>query len=142
MLNQTPIRGQRIGNAATSLGDEAALDLSDVLAEPFIVMRSDHQDALSAGLAVSEYAPAGKSAEEICSLWQMGRDPAESRSDCRRAAHHRRPRGVAGLHVRDVLADPGENGCDRFLKRLVAINAMTPPARPLQPVKRERVVCS
>ena len=70
MLNQTPIRGQRIGNAATSLGDEAALDLSDVLAEPFIVMRNDHQDALSAGLAVSEYAPAGKSAEEIRSLWQ------------------------------------------------------------------------
>jgi len=30
VLNQTPIRGQRIGNAATSLGDEAALDLSDV----------------------------------------------------------------------------------------------------------------
>jgi chromosome partitioning protein len=70
VLNQTPIRGQRIGNAATSLGDEAALDLSDVLAEPFIVMRNDHQDALSAGLAVSEYAPAGKSAEEIRSLWQ------------------------------------------------------------------------
>jgi chromosome partitioning protein len=70
VLNQTPIRGQRIGNAASSLGDEAALDLSDVLAQPFIVMRNDHQDALSAGLAVGEYAPAGKSAEEIRSLWQ------------------------------------------------------------------------
>jgi chromosome partitioning protein len=70
VLNQTPIRGQRIGNAASSLGDEAALDLSDVLAQPFIVMRNDHQDALSAGLAVSEFAPAGKSAEEISSLWQ------------------------------------------------------------------------
>jgi len=69
VLNQTPIRGQRIGNAANSLGDEAALDLADVLARPFIVMRNDHQDALSAGLAVSEYAPAGKSAEEISSLW-------------------------------------------------------------------------
>jgi chromosome partitioning protein len=70
VLNQTPIRGQRIGNAASSLGDEAALDLSDVLAQPFIVMRNDHQDALSAGLAVSEFAPAGKSAEEVRSLWQ------------------------------------------------------------------------
>lgn len=70
VLNQTPIRGQRIGNAASSLGDEAALDLSDVLAQPFIVMRNDHQDALSAGLAVSEFAPTGKSAEEIRSLWQ------------------------------------------------------------------------
>ena len=70
ILNQTPIRGQRVGNAATALGDEAALDLSDVLAQPFIVMRNDHQDALSAGLAVSEYAPTGKSAEEIRGLWQ------------------------------------------------------------------------
>jgi chromosome partitioning protein len=70
VLNQTPIRGQRIGNAATSLGDEAALELSEVLAQPFIVMRNDHQDALSAGLAVSEYAPSGKSADEIRGLWQ------------------------------------------------------------------------
>ena len=33
VLNQTPIRGQRINNAATTLGDEAALDLADVLAQ-------------------------------------------------------------------------------------------------------------
>ena len=33
-------------------------------------MRNDHQDALSAGLAVSEYAPGGKSADEIRGLWQ------------------------------------------------------------------------
>jgi chromosome partitioning protein len=70
VLNQTPIRGQHIGNAASSLGEEAALDLADVLAQPFIVMRNDHQDALSAGLAVNEYAAAGKSAEEIRGLWQ------------------------------------------------------------------------
>jgi chromosome partitioning protein len=70
VLNQTPIRGQRINNAATALGDEAALDIADVVAQPFIVMRNDHQDALSAGLAVSEYAPAGKSADEVRGLWQ------------------------------------------------------------------------
>ena len=70
VLNQTPIRGQRINNAATALSDKAALDMSDVLAKPFIVMRNDHQDALSAGLAVSEYAPTGKSADEVRSLWQ------------------------------------------------------------------------
>ena len=69
-LNQTPIRGQRIGNAAAALGDDAALELSEVLARPFIVMRNDHQDALSAGLAVSEFAPASKSAEEVRGLWQ------------------------------------------------------------------------
>ena len=70
VLNQTPIRGQRIANAATALGEEAALDIADVVARPFIVMRNDHQDALSAGLAVSEYAPTGKSAEEIRGLWR------------------------------------------------------------------------
>jgi chromosome partitioning protein len=70
VLNQTPIRGRRVGNAATTLGDEAALDLGDVLAQPYVVMRNDHQDALGAGLAVCEYAPAGKSAEEIRGLWK------------------------------------------------------------------------
>src|SRR3954452_17084092 len=70
ILNQTPIRGQRLTSAATTLGDEAALDMAEVIAKPFIVMRNDHQDALSAGLAVNEYAPASKAAEEICGLWQ------------------------------------------------------------------------
>jgi chromosome partitioning protein len=70
VLNQTPIRGQRINNAATALSDEAALDIANVLAQPFIVMRNDHQDALSAGLAVTEYAPTGKSADEVRGLWQ------------------------------------------------------------------------
>jgi len=70
ILNQTPIRGTRLANAETALSDEAARDIADVVARPFIVMRNDHQDALSAGLAVGEYAPAGKSAEEIRGLWQ------------------------------------------------------------------------
>ena len=70
ILNQTPMRGTRIGNAATTLGEQAALELADVLAQPFIVMRNDHQDALAAGLGVSEYAPTGKSAAEIRELWQ------------------------------------------------------------------------
>ena len=68
VLNQTPIRGQRINNAAGTLG-ESALDVPDAVAQPFIVMRNDHQDAMRAGLAVSEYAPGGKSAEEIRGLW-------------------------------------------------------------------------
>ena len=69
ILNQTPIRSQRNNFAADAIGDAAARDLADVLARPFIVMRNDHQDALSAGLAVSEYAPASKSTEEIRRLW-------------------------------------------------------------------------
>jgi chromosome partitioning protein len=70
VLNQAPIRGRRIDDAAGQLGNEAARDLVDVLARPFIVMRNDHQDALAAGLAVSEFAPSGKSADEIRSLWR------------------------------------------------------------------------
>jgi chromosome partitioning protein len=70
VLNQAPIRGQRITNAANILGGDGALDLSGILAQPFIAMRNDHQDALSAGLAVSEYAPQSKSTDEVRSLWQ------------------------------------------------------------------------
>jgi len=70
VLNQTPIRGQRMANAANTLVGDGALDLTRVLAQPFIAMRNDHQDALSAGLAVSEYAPQSKSADEVRSLWQ------------------------------------------------------------------------
>jgi chromosome partitioning protein len=69
ILNQTPIRGQRLNSAAATLSDEAALDPDGIVAKPFIVMRNDHQDALSAGLAVNEYAPGSKSAEEISALW-------------------------------------------------------------------------
>jgi chromosome partitioning protein len=77
VLNQTPLRGRRIDDAATALGDDAPFDLAGVLAQPFIVMRTDHQDALAAGLGVGEYAPSGKSAEEIRGLWQW----AEARLD-------------------------------------------------------------
>jgi chromosome partitioning protein len=70
VLNQTAVRGQRIDNAATALADHAARDLADVLAKPFIGLRNDHQDALGAGLAVGEYAPASKSADEIGALWR------------------------------------------------------------------------
>jgi chromosome partitioning protein len=70
VLNQTPIRGRRIDNAAFALGEGTAREMGDVLAQPFIAMRNDHQDALAAGLAVSEYEPTGKSAAEIASLWQ------------------------------------------------------------------------
>jgi chromosome partitioning protein len=70
ILNQTPIRGQRLSHATATLCDEEALDIAGVLARPFIVMRNDHQDALSAGLAVSEYAPTGKSDDEIRGLWR------------------------------------------------------------------------
>jgi hypothetical protein len=46
------------------------LKIADVLALPAIVLRNDHQDALGVGLGVTEFAPCGKSAEEIRGLWQ------------------------------------------------------------------------
>ena len=70
ILNQTPIRGQRVSNAAIVLGDELSDDLASVVAQPYVVMRNDHQDAFGLGLAVIEFAPSGKSAEEIRGLWQ------------------------------------------------------------------------
>jgi chromosome partitioning protein len=77
VLNQTPIRGQRIDQAADTLSEEASLDLADVLARPLIAMRNDHQDAMARGLAVSEIAPNSKSSEEIRGLWRW----IESRLD-------------------------------------------------------------
>jgi chromosome partitioning protein len=71
VLNQTPARGyHRVSDATLGLDQRAPPDLCEVLAQPFIVMRNDHQDALAAGLAVGEYAPTGKSAVEIGKLWQ------------------------------------------------------------------------
>ena len=71
ILNQTPIRGgHRISDATAVLDGEAPRDIADVLAQPFVVMRNDHQDALAAGLAVTEYARFGKSADEIRDLWK------------------------------------------------------------------------
>lgn len=46
VLNQTPIRGQRIDNAANALAEEAVLDLGDVLAR-----RADRDAQRSPGLA-------------------------------------------------------------------------------------------
>ncbi len=71
VLNQTPIRAAaRLAGAENALGDEAALEAAEIVAKPFIVMRNDYQDALSAGLAVCEFAPGGKSAQEVRALWQ------------------------------------------------------------------------
>jgi len=64
ILNQTPPRGGRLSEAATSLNSLGHLAL------PFIGQRNDHQDALGAGLGVSEFAPHGKAAEEIRALWR------------------------------------------------------------------------
>jgi chromosome partitioning protein len=64
VLNQAPPRGYRPSEAA------AALNAAGVLALPFIVQRNDHQDALGAGFAVTEFAPRSRAADEIRRLWR------------------------------------------------------------------------
>jgi chromosome partitioning protein len=75
IVNQTPARSYRPDSAAAALRETAlspdavALHKLGVLALPYIVLRNDQQDALGAGLSVTEYARDGKSAGEIRSLW-------------------------------------------------------------------------
>jgi chromosome partitioning protein len=71
VLNQTPIRGgHRVNDATAALDNDAPRDLAEVLAQPLIAMRNDHQDALAAGLGVSEFAPGSKSTQEMRKLWR------------------------------------------------------------------------
>jgi chromosome partitioning protein len=69
VLNQCPssYRSTRAIEAAkrlTALG---------VLAEPLLSARIDFQDAIAAGLGVTEYASGSKAAEEIATLWAWSR---------------------------------------------------------------------
>jgi chromosome partitioning protein len=64
ILNQTPARSNRASEAAS------ALNSAGVLALPYIVQRNDHQDALGAGLGVTEYDSRGQAAEEMRGLWR------------------------------------------------------------------------
>jgi len=47
----------------------AQLRALGVLAEPGIIHRVDHQDALATGLGVTEFAPGSQAAEEVRALW-------------------------------------------------------------------------
>jgi chromosome partitioning protein len=64
ILNQCPSRSPRVDETRAGL---AALGL---VAEPPIVSRADHQDAIAAGLGVTEFNSTGQAATEIRRLWQ------------------------------------------------------------------------
>jgi chromosome partitioning protein len=64
VLNQTPPRGCRLSEAATSLNSLG------VLALPYVGQRNDHQDALGAGLGVTEFAQQGRASDEVRELWR------------------------------------------------------------------------
>jgi chromosome partitioning protein len=69
VLNQCP------STYRSTRADEAAKDLSrlGVLAEPMLAARIDFQDAVTAGLAVTEYARGSRAAQEIAMLWRWSR---------------------------------------------------------------------
>ncbi len=87
VLNQCPssYRSTRASEAAKQL------NCLGVLAEPMLSARIDFQDAIAAGLGVTEYARGSKAAEEIATLWnwtraQLGRGKVEAVPDRRRQA--------------------------------------------------------
>jgi len=63
VLTQCPARSSRVDETRAGL---AALGL---IAEPPIVSRADHQDAMAAGVGVTEFNPTGAAANEIRQLW-------------------------------------------------------------------------
>jgi chromosome partitioning protein len=69
VLNQCPssYRSTRASEAARQL------NYLGVLAEPMVSARMDFQDAVAAGLGVTEYAAGSKAAEEIAMLWNWSR---------------------------------------------------------------------
>jgi len=65
ILNQCPpSRSNRLADGAS------ALNLLGVLANPFMVQRTDHQDALALGLGVTELEGSSKAADEVRELWR------------------------------------------------------------------------
>ena len=69
VLNQCP------STYRSTRAAEAAKDLSGlgVLAEPILSTRMDFQDAIAAGLGVTEYARGSRAAQEIATLWRWSR---------------------------------------------------------------------
>lgn len=87
VLNQCPssYRSTRASEAAKQL------NCLGVLAEPMLSARMDFQDAIAAGLGVTEYAHSSKAAEEIAILWnwtkaQLGGGKIELTAERRRQA--------------------------------------------------------
>ncbi|WP_338696300.1 MULTISPECIES: ParA family protein [Bradyrhizobium] len=86
VLNQTPPRGCRLSEAATSLNSLG------VLAHPYVGQRNVHQDALGAGLGVTEFAQEGRASEEVHELWRwvlktlvegsLDHEPHEKKASC------------------------------------------------------------
>jgi chromosome partitioning protein len=97
VLNQCPptYRSSRAG--------EAAKDLTrlGVLAEPMLSARIDFQDAIAAGLGVTEHAREGRAAQEIEAFWSWVRAQLEG---IEREAHTAVPLAQRASGLRERLA--------------------------------------
>src|SRR5215467_2828192 len=89
LLNQCPptIRSPRAIEAAEGL------KMLGVLADPIMTSRADFQDAVAAGLGVTEYAPTGDAATETAALWRWVHTRLGKGN--RRASHFNSPRTAA-----------------------------------------------
>jgi chromosome partitioning protein len=83
VLNQCPpnYRSSRASAAA------AGLTALGVLAEPMLSARMDYQDAIAAGLGVTEYDSSGRAAQEIKALWTWARAQFPDGRSARTADH-------------------------------------------------------
>lgn len=82
VLNQCP----PIPKSSRSLEAAAGLKMLGVLADPMMSTRADYQDAIAAGLGVTEYAPDGKAAAEAMALWQWAKQQLRGESNVTKAA--------------------------------------------------------
>jgi chromosome partitioning protein len=95
VLNQCPstYHSSRAGDAARGL---TALG---VLAEPMLAARMVYQDAIAAGLGVTEYERGGKAAQEMKALWNWARaqfaDGKAEKAERNEKAEHRSSRQAA-----------------------------------------------
>jgi chromosome partitioning protein len=89
ILNQCPATPR----SARALDAAQKLSRLGVLAEPMLTTRIDYQDAIAAGLGVTEYAERGRAACEIMALWSW----IESRLD---RSEHQIPMQMGGFKKR------------------------------------------
>jgi chromosome partitioning protein len=76
----------------SSRADRAASGLERLgILAPMLASRIDFQDAMSAGLGVTEYASEGKSAQEVKALWSWIRDRLAQSKGERNTEPNRRP---------------------------------------------------
>jgi chromosome partitioning protein len=82
VLNQCPAGGRtsRTSNAFR------ALQLISAVCDATLAFRSDHMDAVAAGLGVTEHAPRGRAAEEVLSLLEWIRTRLRRQSQVTEAA--------------------------------------------------------